>query len=397
MTSARTDLPLMLGLGTAQPEHSMTQEEATQLAQEVICRTDEERRLVKALYRKAGVKHRRTALPHRIAQTWNPTHNATSTVESEASASLGSLDNGSDGSDVATATDTRRGFGPTTAERMQFYRDAAPGLGLAAAASALREAQVAPDQITHLVTVSCTGFFAPGIDLSLIDVLGLPPTVGRVSVGFMGCHGAVNGLRAAAAIAQANPKNRVLLVAVELCSIHYCFDWDPTRAVGNAVFADGAGAMVLAHGAAESPVADSALRIGAVGSCFIPNSADAMSWNIGNHGYEMFLSPRVPDLIRAHLRPWFDQWLEEHGQAVESIGCWAVHPGGPRVLTAVEECLQIGPQAVAVSREVLASCGNMSSATILFILERLRAAQAKMPCVALGFGPGLAAESVLFV
>jgi predicted naringenin-chalcone synthase len=122
-----------------------------------------------------------------------------------------------------------------------------------------------------------------------------------------------------------------------------------------------------------------------------------MSWTIGDHGFEMELSPRVPDLIRQHLRPWFESWLRRQGLALADIGCWAVHPGGPRILTAVEESLGLGREALGVSREVLAEYGNMSSPTVLFILERLRERQAQRPCVMLGFGPGLMAEAALFV
>lgn len=393
MTTPRAPFPVMLGLGTARPEFTMTQDEATALAQEVICRTEAERRLVQTLYRKAGVKERRTALPHQLAYEWG----CVPVAEADLAATLECAAAAADQA-TAVVVDTRRGSGPSTRERMQMYDECAPGLALAAASAALQNAGVAAEAITHLVTVSCTGFVAPGIDLALVDMLGLPPTVGRVQIGFMGCHGAVNGLRAAQALAQADPRHRILLVAVELCSLHFCLDWDPARAVGNAVFADGAAALVLAHGtAAPENGSEAPLRVAAVGSCFIPDSADAMSWKIGNHGYEMFLSPRVPELIRAGLRPWFDDWLAAQGYAIEQIGCWAAHPGGPRVLTAVEECLGLGPEAVAVSRDVLATCGNMSSPTILFILERLRRAGAKMPCVALGFGPGLAAEAALFV
>jgi alpha-pyrone synthase len=265
-------------------------------------------------------------------------------------------------------------------------------------------------EITHLVTVSCTGFFSPGLELILLDTLGLRPTVERVNVGFMGCHGAINGLRVARALALSNPRNRVLLCAVELCSLHYAFAWDPDRVVGNAVFADGAAALVLAAGApgddlarretvspnTAAPNAAAPISIAATGSCLIPNSADAMSWTIGDHGFEMFLSTRVPDLIQAHLRPWFDEWLAENGLRVEDIGSWALHPGGPRIVSAVEQCLGLPESASAASREVLATYGNMSSPTILFVLDRLRQDGARMPCVALGFGPGLAAEAALF-
>src|SRR5437773_11629928 len=121
-----------------------------------------------------------------------------------------------------------------------------------------------------------------------------------------------------------------------------------------------------------------------------------MTWSVGDHGFEMTLSKRVPGLIAAHLRPWLEAWLRPHGLAPADVASWAVHPGGPRILTAVEEALGLDRSATAVSREVLATCGNMSSPTVLFILDRLQRAGAARPCVALGFGPGLAAEAALF-
>ena len=121
-----------------------------------------------------------------------------------------------------------------------------------------------------------------------------------------------------------------------------------------------------------------------------------MSWCVGDHGFEMTLHARVPDLIRQHLRPWLEHWLEEQGQSLDSVGSWAIHPGGSRILTAVEESLNLARQATAISRDVLAQYGNMSSPTVLFILDRLRQANASRPCVALGFGPGMFAEAALF-
>ncbi len=268
------------------------------------------------------------------------------------------------------------------------------------------------------MTVSCTGFFAPGIDVALIEGLALPRTVERIQVGFMGCHGAINGLQVAEAIVRARPESRVLLCAVELCSLHYCFEWEPSRAVGNAVFADGAAALVVAAGPIRASVngngstaaaaangsaigggADAAgrWRIAATGSCLIPNSTDDMTWRIGDRGFEMYLSPLVPDVIKEHLREWLAGWLAKQGVTIESVGSWAVHPGGPRILSAVEEALGLPRSATAMSREILATCGNMSSPTVLFIIERLQAAGCPRPCVALGFGPGLTAEAALFV
>jgi predicted naringenin-chalcone synthase len=358
------------GWGTAVPEHVMSQAEATALAQEVICRDEQQSRLVAALYRKAGVDARRTVLPHRLALDWMP-------------GGIGALDL-PPGADV---------YGPTTGERMRYFAEHAPPLAATAASRALADAGVEANAITHLVTVSCTGFAAPGVDIALISRLGLPSSTQRVQVGFMGCHGAINGLRVALALAQSDPRACVLLCAVELCSLHYRFRWDPERIVANALFADGAAALV-ADG--RSPAAAGGWSVAATGSCLVPDTQDAMTWNIGDHGFEMTLDARVPDLIRRHVRPWLSAWLADRGQDLESIRSWAIHPGGPRILAAVEEALGLARESTAVSREVLARHGNMSSPTVLFIVERLRRSQAPRPCVALGFGPGLIAEAALW-
>ena len=362
------DLTIM-GLGTAIPPHRMTQAEAAELARQVCSPSDEQARALEILYRRAGVKLRHTAVPYRTVLDWL---------------------NAEEGGGVATCVP----LGPTTQERMLDYARHARTLAVRAGAAALDATGAAAAAITHLVTVSCTGFAAPGIDFELITQLGLPASVERVQVGFMGCHGSINGLRVARALAAAEPNALVLLCAVEICSIHYQMQWDAKKFVGNSIFADGAAALVGRSAAAGQPPA---WRVAATGSRLLPDSADAMRWTIGDHGFEMELSPRVPDLIKRHLRPWFDEWLGRQGLSIAEIGSWAVHPGGPRILSAVEDSLGLGGEALADSRQVLAECGNMSSPTVLFILDRLRARRAPRPCVMLGFGPGLMAEAALVI
>lgn len=286
--------------------------------------------------------------------------------------------------------------GPTTAQRMTWYEQEAPALALQAVRRALADAGEDPGDITHMVTVSCTGFFSPGVDAALIEELGIQPSVERTHVGFMGCHGALNGLRAAAAYG-ADPDARVLLVAVELCSLHFAYGWDPEMLVANTLFADGAAALV-GRGSGEGKGAGPApWRVASSASFHMPDSEEAMTWRIGDHGFRMTLSPQVPDAIREHLGPWLEGWLGEHDLAVDDVASWAVHPGGPRILDAVEDVVALERGGLAVPREVLKTHGNMSSPTVLFILDRLRAADAPRPCVALAFGPGLAVEGALIL
>jgi predicted naringenin-chalcone synthase len=279
-------------------------------------------------------------------------------------------------------------YGPGTGYRNRRYATESARLAVEAAAPAVAAARFTPDSVTHLITVSCTGFAAPGIDLALIRGLGLRPTVERTHVGFMGCHGALNGLRVANAYAS-DSAARVLLCAVELCSLHYHFGDDAEKVVANAIFADGAAAVV--GDAAAGP----GWRVAATGSCLIPDSAEAMTWNIGDHGFEMTLGKQVPRKIAKSLRGWLSGWLAANRLTVGDVESWAVHPGGPRIVEAVEEALGLPKAATAASREVFAEFGNMSSPTVLFILKRLMEANAPRPCVMLGFGPGLVAEAVL--
>jgi predicted naringenin-chalcone synthase len=284
--------------------------------------------------------------------------------------------------------------GPTTAQRMEHYARLAPPLAVDASHRALSASGLSGADMSHLVTVSCTGFVAPGVDVALIQGLGLPSTVQRTHVGYMGCHGALNGLRVARAFAASEPGARVLLCAVELCSLHYHYGWNPSKMVANALFGDAAAALVGVCGTAAPA---GSWTVAASGSCLLPDSANAMSWTIHDHGFEMTLAKQVPGLIARCLRPWLQKWLFEQGVALGDIASWAVHPGGPRILSAVEEGLCLSREALGESRKVLAECGNVSSPTVLFILDRLRKANASRPCVMLGFGPGLMVEAALVV
>lgn len=357
------------GIGTASPPNAISQEQAAEMASRYGCSTDEQVRQLKALHRLTRVRTRHSVV----------------------------LDAGTGGGGA------RQSFfppmrdagdrGPTTAERMARYERDAPALATAAARSALADAGRDPREVTHVVSVSCTGFAAPGFDLGLVRQLGLPPTVARTHVGFMGCHAALNALRVARGFAETDPGACVLVCAVELCSLHYQYGWSGEWLVANAIFADGAAALV---GGAERPAVADVWELACNGAALLEDSAELMSWRIGNHGFEMSLAARVPGVIERELRPWLDAWLAAQRLSVAEVATWAVHPGGPRILESVAQATGIGRSDYAVSQEVLSEFGNMSSPTILFILERLRRRGAPRPCLALGFGPGLAAEAALF-
>jgi prepilin-type processing-associated H-X9-DG protein len=292
------------------------------------------------------------------------------------------------------AVDVGGPHGPSTADRMRIYAESSTPLAAEACRRALAESRVAPKEITHLVTVSCSGFSAPGVDVHLFHELGLSPQVSRTHVGFMGCHGALNGLRVARAFTEADPNARVLLCAVELCTLHHQYGWNPDQIVANALFADGSAAAVCVPGSDEQK-SDDVLSALSSASTIVPATEDLMSWRIGDNGFQMGLSARVPDVIRATLRSWLDGWLATQGFELAQVGQWAIHPGGPRILQACIEALELEPDAIDASKAVLAEFGNMSSPTILFIVDRLRRQSAPGPWVLLAFGPGLTIEAAL--
>lgn len=301
-------------------------------------------------------------------------------------------------------------LGPTTGQRMQRYNQHAPKLAVQVCETALNEASITASEITHLITVSCTGFAAPGVDIHIIQQLAMRNDVARTHIGFMGCHGAMNALRVADHIVRANPLAKVLICAVELCSLHYQYDFQPDQIIANALFADGAAAVCLTadlpsdasnniNGSltANFPVnhASSTLKLLGNGSHLFPNTLEAMTWQVRDHGFAMSLSPHVPELIESQLKPWFETWLSTFGLTVADIEHWAIHPGGPRILDAVLNSLSLAQEKAETSREVLRCFGNMSSPTSFFVLHALQGQMPQGKCVMLGFGPGLAVETAL--
>jgi predicted naringenin-chalcone synthase len=272
---------------------------------------------------------------------------------------------------------------PSTRERMAVYAREAPELALAAIGK-LGEL----GEITHLVVASCTGFTAPGLDQVIARRLGLSPSLERVVIGFMGCYAGVTALRTAAHLVRSDPQARVLVVAVELCSLHL----QPTDRLESllamAQFADGAGAA-LVTGSGRG------LVLGPPLSQTLDDSHDLITWTIGDTGFAMELSGEVPGrLADALARPDVAQAITG-GEPASAVEAWAVHPGGKSIVDAVERGLALPPDKLAASREVLQACGNMSSATVLFVLEKLMP-QRPATGVALAFGPGLSMEGLRF-
>jgi len=288
----------------------------------------------------------------------------------------------------------RAGETPGTAERMALWSRAARAMSLEACTAALARARVDAGAVTHLVTASCTGFESPGIDAALIEALGLPRRVQRLNVGFMGCHAAVNALAAARHAVLAEPRATALVCCAEVPSAHFHHTARLDQLIANTLFADGTAAAVVRgrEAAADEPATH---RITATHSALIPDTAGEMRWTIGDRGFEMTLGARVPEVLEREVGAWVRGALAGHGLSIADIGGWAIHPGGPRVIDAVVAALGLDPSAGAASRAILREHGNMSSATLLFIVDRLLAERVRGPIVGLAFGPGLVGEMVL--
>ena len=359
----------IMSLASTPPNFSLGQMGTAEFAVPLCCESEDQERLLRVLYRRTRIRERGSVLMDET--TGRPNH------------------------EFFHLRSVHGDRGPTTAARMGRFERHAGEMAVRASREAVERAGVGAGQITHLITVSCTGFYAPGIDYDIIKGLGLNSDVERVQVGFMGCHAALNAIRVGSAFVESNRNARVLIASVELCTLHFQYGWDSDQVVSNSLFADGAGALVgcFADAPDEVPGSWTAVRNG---SRLVAGSADAMTWRIGDHGFQMTLSAQVPDLIRRELASYLDSWLGEFGLSRGDVKTWAIHPGGPRILAAAEQALGLPPSAVQASREVLAGHGNMSSATMIFLLERLVGKGAERPCVALGFGPGLTIEAALF-
>jgi predicted naringenin-chalcone synthase len=280
---------------------------------------------------------------------------------------------------------------PTTAQRMQRYESWAPRLAMAA----LDDLGIADERarITHLVVASCTGFVAPGLDQLIVAAAGLDPGVERTLVGFMGCYAAVNALRLAHHIVRSTPEARVLVVNLELCTLHFQQTDDLESLLSMLLFGDGCAAALVT----ADPIG---IALRDFRAATLTDSAEAITWRIGDQGFDMVLSGEVPIRIGKAMqdeRETLDPGGLLRGVAPSDYALWAVHAGGRAILDAVERGLGLPADALAASRAVLRDKGNMSSATLMFVLARMLDDPAfRGPGFGVAFGPGLAAESFRF-
>ena len=284
----------------------------------------------------------------------------------------------------------------STEKRMQFYQKEAVKIAAKAVKNCLSNfPEDIYKQITHLITISCTGMYAPGLDIDLVEHLGLNRHTERTCINFMGCYGAVNGLKTADYICRSNTQAKVLVVSVELCTLHFQKQNTLDNWVANSLFSDGAAAALVQNSiqGTESPI----LELQSFYTEFLPEASAEMGWYVGNTGFEMRLTSKVSRQIKKHIAPITERLLAHAGISYTDISAWAIHPGGKKILEAVEEALNLPEESNAIAYNVLRNYGNMSSATILFVLKDLlnNTVQAKENILSFAFGPGLTVEGMV--
>ena len=363
--SNETRRSYLLGIGTAVPEHAYSQEYALQFNCAIEGVTERQKKFMRRIYAGSAIETR-----HSVIADWGR--------EPE------------EYSFFPPAPDLLPE--PTTKERNDLFITEAERLSSAAVQELFRTLpDTGPESITHLITVSCTGFSAPGFDFHLAKTLPLPAATRRYHIGFMGCYAALTAMSLAHTICGADPDARVLMVNVELCSLHFQLKDDLDTMVANAIFADGASAALIAG--TEPSAGGSFLEFEAFDSQILPESEEDMAWSIGNTGFGMKLSAYVPRIINENLGTILDGILSKAGRSVDQIDIWAVHPGGKAILEKIESALDLAPEELAVSYDILRRFGNMSSVTIMFVLKEILADQRSGEMLAVAFGPGLTVET----
>lgn len=284
---------------------------------------------------------------------------------------------------------------PGTGNRLDVFRKHALPLSKEAARRVFDRHSVQPADITHLIVVSCTGMYAPGLDIDLVDALGLSRSVQRTAINFMGCYAAFNALKIADAFCRADVHAKVLIITTELCSLHFQRESTDDNLLANALFADGSAALIV-EGKSASPLQ---LELSGFYNEISSTGAEDMAWSIGDLGFEMKLSSYVPSIIQSGIRQLTSALLSRMGKNFEDIRHFAIHPGGKKILEVIEKELGITAEQNQDAYKVLRNYGNMSSPTVLFVLRellnRLSSKNKGENILSFAFGPGLTMESML--
>lgn len=369
-------------IGTAVPGNAIPQTQIARFMAEALEMDERDQRRLSALYRQTRIDQRHSVLPDysrsRGEYTFYPN------------------------------TEGLEPF-PTVGQRMKVYQREAVPLALRAIDNCLSSYPgFDKSRITHVVTVSCTGLYAPGPDIEIIEALGLPGTTQRMAINFMGCYGAFNGLKAADAIVRSMPGAVVLVVCVELCTLHFQKKNDLDNLLSNALFSDGAAAVLIEGNCGNGPCRpDRSLRLRSFYCDLLPAGKEAMAWHVTDYGFEMTLTSEVPTVIQQGIGQMLSRLLERSGLTIGDIGTYALHPGGRRILEVIEGQLGLDQTDNRYAYQVLREFGNMSSATVLFVLKSIwndlenaasdpdKNSDGSFNILSCAFGPGLTLESMI--
>ncbi len=347
------------------PEFTYPQQDICDYMVRVLDPSPVLQRKIRKIYRRSGIEQRYSVLPDFTDLRRNPL--------------FGDAD----------------GQSARTRERNDLYIRSSEPLFVALAEQAVAECPgVGPEDITHVITVSCTGFVSPGPDFPIVRTLGLRDSVQRFHLGFMGCYAAFPALKMADAFCRADPNAVVLIVCVELCTLHFQRANTLDAILSAALFSDGGAAAVVT---AQPAVANRGFSLRQAHTATIPAGEKDMAWVIGDHGFDIVLSRYVAEIINADTPPHVLSFLERAGIAADNISAWALHPGGRAIIDKLESSLEVAAEKLDASRRVLRDYGNMSSPTIFFVLQDIlrnhdRSAGYTRDVVALAFGPGLTIE-----
>lgn len=341
-------------IGTAVPEYKINQQEVASFMANQYPIADTDKKKIELMYARSGIKHRYSVINDFVNRQFNHLKNQ-------------------DNADTDIAT------------RMQLYLKHAPQLAKSAILNATQNTDYL-NQVTHFITVSCTGMAAPGLDIILTEQLGLNPQVNRTSVNFMGCYAAMHALKQAQQICLAQPGALVLIVCVELCTLHFQSNYTTDNIAANLLFADGAAACIIGSNPKLVKI-----NLNTFASSLIFKGKTDMSWHIGNTGFLMSLSNYIPELIEQN----FAAILQANSFAAKDFNWFAIHPGGRKILDKLSAELMLNANAFQVSYDVLSAYGNMSSPTLLFVLNQLLQTAPLLSgekILAAAFGPGLTIE-----
>ena len=354
-------------IGTASPENCFKQESIADFMVKAMRLNNTDERKLRALYRATGIETRCSVLP----------------------------DYGKSKDFELYPNDESLNF-PSTRQRMELFKKFAPALSVAAVQNCLDKIPFLQNsEITHLIVVSCTGLYAPGLDIDLVKLLELKTSVQRTCINFMGCYAAFNALKLANTICESEANAKVLVVCTELCSLHFQHEITDDNLLANALFADGSAALVIE----STPRKGINVKPLSFYCDLAFNGEDAMAWKVGDLGFEMKLSSYVPEVIRDGIKSLTQSLLGKMEKKILEVDFFAIHPGGKKILEVIESELALSKNQNRYSYEVLRKHGNMSSPTVIFVLNelltQLTSEDDAKTILSFAFGPGLTLESML--